>query len=505
MATAPVLASIKEITWATPQAPSASAESRKTPTTAPALTAVAADAVSFAMEAPQASFSFEYPQAVAKTFEGAHAEVGADLSESLAKIVEDAQTTHKPRALFGIQLGASAGRGNNGGQPTAPKQNQAGPQKAPAAARPREAVTKARMEAYAQAHEIMREQMIGKATKNHPWALVYHTKDINGTRGLLDAMELVVLKQGSLKIQMWLAEMTKSEDTAVALSAIFGSAAEAAADRLLGILLLTTDGKGGRESVGQAFSKMSSHVEGSLRLAHFLETASRDPIGGRGLSELLDTLTAPEGDNWHEAGQLAGTFKNVSFTVGGARRLNQTLHNLTELEGGNVLVARTLQRMSRSGEGALAGLEMLHNLAHDNEGAGQLGRVLGRAAESREGARDVLKALQLMAAKPAGQREVVRLLVRLSEGGELGRLLANLSKDNFNAYSLGSLLHTLAQSSGGRKLVGYALERTAFGRQKPSYQMFVARMSRCEGLAVPGLGFAPAAAVEFSVSEKAFF
>jgi hypothetical protein len=506
MATAPVLASVKDIAWSMPQAPASAEVAARAPLSATA--AVTADAVHVAFEAPQISFNFEYPQAVAKTFEApaAHAEA-PDLSETFAKIVEDAQTSNRPRALFGIQLGANGGRGNSGGQAATKKPPAPPQQPSAAAARPREAVTKARMEAYAQSHEIMREQMLARGTQNHPWALVYHTKDVQGTRGLLDAMELVVLKQGSLKMQMWLAEMSKNEDTAVALSAIFGSAAEAAADRLLGILLLITDGQGGRSSVSEAFHKMSSHVEGSLRFAHFLETASKDPIGGRGLSELLDTLTAPQGDHeWVGAAQLAETWKNVSFTVGGARRLNQTWQNLTELEGGNALIARLLQRMSRTSDGAIATLETLHNLAHDNEGAAQLGRVLARASESREGARDVLKALQAMTSQAAGQRECVRLLVRLAEGGELGRLLATLSKDSLNAYALGTLLHTLSQSSGGRKLVRFSLERTAFGRQKSSYQMFVARMSRCEGMSIPGLDFTPTCVpVEFSVPEKAFF
>lgn len=493
MGTLPVTAGAKEINWF------AAMPALEEPVAAPAEVdasafpmAAVADATAFTLE-PQAPHNFVYPEAVASTFTpAAQAEVGADLnqtlaeldnqlSETLAKIVEDAQTANKPRSLFGIQLAPKQG----GISFTIGGQSHQGQSAQPAR---REAMSKARLEAYGQAHTVTRDQLICKGTKDHPWALVYHTQDTEGTKGVLDALEVIVLRQGSMKMQLWLMEMVRTADAAIALSAILAAASEVAADRLLGIFLLTTDGLNGKGTVNEAWSKMSEGVDSGLRLAKFLETTSRHPVGAKGLLELLDTLSAPDGDDWSEATKLSNTFRNVAYSVGGARRLNQTWENLLEHEGGSAVLSRLIMRLSRTPEGAMACLETMHNMAHDKEGAAQLGRVLARLAESRDGGRELLKSFQGMVARPAGERELVRLLVRLAEGGELGRLLSALAKDTFNAYALGGLLQGLTRSSGGRRLVHYAFERTAYSqRQRLHYQTFVARMARCEGVELAGL------------------
>ena len=366
-------------------------------------------------------------------------EMTQDLGESLAKIISEAQASNRPRSLFGIQLGGgarAAGAAPLGGgnapaparpaaparsvqgaapavapQPTAtatsvstqskpqPAQTpvKAGPSPKAPGGQPRENMSKARIDAYRQTYETVKDQMIGKSGKDHAWALVYHSRDEEGAKGLTDTLESNVVKGGSGKMQSWLSDMTKTPDSTVALSAILANVANVAPDRMMGILLLTTDGAGGKDSVGDAFHKMSQNVDSSLRLSHFLEKSSEHPAAARGLAEMLEGMTEPNGESWKSANRTSETFRGLSETVGGARRLTQTLENLGEVEGGNRLVARTLNRMSREPEGAVHTLETLQNLAHDKEGAGQLGRVLSRASESRDGARDLLSGFQTMA------------------------------------------------------------------------------------------------------------
>ena len=451
-------------------------------------------------------------------------EMTQDLGESLAKIISEAQASNRPRSLFGIQLGGgarAAGAPPVGGsapaqaRPAAPaRQAQSGaPASAPQPAvsatsastqakpqptqapvksgpspkapggQPRENMSKARIDAYRQTYETVRDQMIGKSGKDHAWALVYHSRDEEGAKGLTDTLESNVVKGGSGKMQSWLNDMTKTPDSTVALSAILANVANVAPDRMMGILLLTTDGAGGKDSVGDAFHKMSQNVDSSLRLSHFLEKSSEHPAAARGLAEMLEGMTEPQGESWKSANRTAETFRGLSETVGGARRLTQTLENLGEVEGGNRLVARTINRMSREPEGAANTLETLQNLAHDKEGAGQLGRVLSRASESRDGARDLLSGFQTMAKSTNGKQDVARLLVRLADGGQGARLLANFVKDGNNSGQLAGVFDQLNQNPESKAILAHALDQMAKNpRQRANYEVFAGRVAASETL-----------------------
>jgi hypothetical protein len=449
-------------------------------------------------------------------------ETPPDLGDSLAKIITDAQAAHRPRSLFGIQLGGqravaassapraasqapaatparplagaagagAAGASNSAALPSTgrsapPSAQAAGPTVAPGRRPdgPREVVSKGRLDAYRQTYETVKDQLIGKGGKDHPWALVYHSRDAEGAKGLTDTLESNVVRGGSAKVQSWLSDMTKTPDSTVALSAILANVANVAPDRMVGILLLTTDGEGGKEAVGDAFHKMSQSVDSSLRLSHFLEQSSKHPNAARGVAELLETLTEPRGDDWSKAEKTAETLRGLSETVGGAKRLTQTFDNMAEVEGGNRLVARTLNRMSRTPEGARATLETLANLAHDKEGATDLGKVLARASESRDGARDVLTSLHTMSQKDSGKQDVARLFVRLAEGGQGARLLANFAKDGNNSGHLAQLFDQLSQNEESRQLVSYALGQLSHHpRQRSQYEVFAGRVASSDSL-----------------------
>ncbi|MFN8607369.1 MAG: hypothetical protein U0931_07550 [Vulcanimicrobiota bacterium] len=441
-------------------------------------------------------------------------EMSQDLGESLAKIISEAQAANRPRSLFGIQLGGGARTGmapaaspaparpaptaapaqaaqpagpagptSTAARPAPPTPQKAGPVAKAPTGQPKEVMSKARIDAYRQTYETVKEQMIGKSGKDHAWALVYHSRDEEGAKGLTDTLESNVVKGGSAKMQGWLNDMTKNPDSAVALSAILANVANVAPDRMMGIMLLTTDGAGGKDTVGNAFNKMSQGVDSSLRLSHFLEKSSQHPAAARGLAELLEGQTEAQGDSWKAASRTADTFRGISETVGGARRLTQTLENLGEVEGGNRLVARMVNRMSREPEGAANTLETLQNLAHDKEGAGQLGRVLSRASESRDGARDLLQSFQNMAKTNGGKQDVARLFVRLAEGGQGARLLANFVKDGNNSGNLAGVFDQLNQNAESKALLAHALDQMAKNpRQRSNYEVFAGRVAASEAL-----------------------
>ena len=402
----------------------------------------------------------------------------SDLGSSLATILQAAEAAQRPRKLFGISLG-----------PAAPQPAQAAPvvpspqSGAPPTARPREVMSRARIEAYRDSYETMRQQMQGRGKSEHAWALVYHSREAEGARGLADTLESTVARAGSSKLQAWLRQMTETPDSSVALSAIMANVSQVTPERMVGILLLTTDGQGGREAVGESFQRMAQEVDGSLRLAHFLDQSTRHPLAARGVAELLETLSEPKGDDWSGSRQLAGSFLGMSETVGGARRLGQALENLGEIEGGNRLVSKTLLRLTRTAEGGRDLLESLQNLAHDKEGARQIGGVLARAGQSRDGARDLLGALQNMARGPAGREEVGRLFLQLSEAGQGSKLLANLARDGHNAAPMAQLFEQLNRSPESREMLGYALRQMESApRERAQFEIFQGRVAVCEPL-----------------------
>lgn len=389
-------------------------------------------------------------------------ETTEELSDVLARIVEEAQAAHRPRQLFGIAL-----------KPGAPKTPAVAQPTIAAAPKTREPLSRARVEAFKQCYQIIWEQLQGRSSPNHPWVLVYHAREAEGTLGLLDALETHLMRGGAVKIQGWLREMSKNSDSAVALAAVLAASAAVSADRVIGILLLTSDAEGGVDALGEVLAELARGVDSSLHLAHFLETCSRHARAGRGLVELLDTLAGPVEDEWQRVGQLAVTFHGMSATVGGSRRLAQMLENLCEVEDARPALARLLHRLSRTSEGAAETVGMLRNFANDKDGASQLSRVLARLAETRPGAGELIKAL---AAMPA--RQVLKLLVDLVEGSDTGRFLVNLTRETFNAYALQYLLDRLAQESKGRKLLHYVFSQLAnCQRRSAQYRLFESRLA----------------------------
>jgi len=403
-----------------------------------------------------------------------------ELSESLARIVEEAQAVHRPRQLFGVTLGARPA--------TSPVAHQAQPTPVsrPQSA-PREPLSRARVDSFKQCYQMILEQLMARGTVNHPWALAYHTQTVDGTLGLLDALETNLMRGGVQKIKNWLNEMTRTPDASTALSSILVAAAEAAPERIVGIMLLTTDhvGEGavvsGVECLRSVIVKLSQGLECSLRLAHFLALCSRHPRAGRGLAELLEVLAAPEEDEWGGVAPLCQAFCDISSTVGGSRRLAQMLENLCEVDNGRLTVGRWLNRLTRTPEGIRSTLGWLRNLSSDKEGASQLSLILARLANSRGSAGELLSALQNMAVDSQSRRELANWWVDLSEGSDTARMLANLCQDAYLTCRLQYFFDLLAGDPRCRKRLVYTLDRLAnCPRQAHFYREFEVRLQRLQ-------------------------
>ena len=392
-----------------------------------------------------------------------------DWSDALALILEEAQAAHRPRQLFGIQLGPRS-------ISTRPASTAMAAVPAPPVA-VREPLSRERIESFKQSYQVISDQLKGRATAQHPWVLVHHASQAEGTRGMLDALETHLMRAGAVKMQSWLQEMSNSPEACVALSSLLASAAEVMPERMVGLLLLTTDAEGGATVVGQVFSRLAAGLDSSLHLSHFLNLASANGLAGRGLAELLGVLTNPVEEQWSLAEQLAQTLCQLSTTVGGSRRLLQALDHISLLEEAGPLLACVLQRLCRTPEGMAFSLEMLGNFTTDKEGATRLGRLLARLADTRSGAADVLKALQSMAATVAGQRELARLIYDLAQGTDCARFLANLARQPFHAYRVQYLLDLLVQDGRSRKLMQFALDEMAnCPRQRCHFQALESRL-----------------------------
>lgn len=376
-----------------------------------------------------------------------------ELSEHIARIVTEAVAANRPRTLFGVKMGATAAA-----PPAA-----AGAATAPSPP-PREPLTRARLLAFAQAHEVLGEQA---QHRNPPssrsddlaWSLVGMAAQTEGARGVADALEQQLVSGKAGALQAWLRVMGSSSDSRQALGALLGRLVEGVPERTMGLLLLTSDEPGGLRTLARTWSAMSRERDSSLRLAQFWESGARHPAAARGLGELFESMTLRPDDQPRAPERLAGTWSRLSASVGGARRLLQTLESLGEAEGGHRNTARWLARMGRTPEGSRSTMETLLNLAHDRAGATALGSLLARAAESRDGAHDLLacwsSAVETRGA--AGRRDVAVLLATLADGEMGGRLLAALARDPQNAAALGQLLSALNERAESRELLAFSL------------------------------------------------
>lgn len=318
-------------------------------------------------------------------------------------------------------------------------------------------MSQARKQALQQASNILKDVTIGKGSSEHPWALAGISRDTQGALAVADALELSVT--GNAKNTMkFLDTVTRTNDSTRGFSYAMANASNVAPERAVGIMLLLTDAQGGRDAVSKMFSAFGQDHQASQNLATMLEASSRTPGAARGMLELMDVMTQPEGDNWHHATNLAESLSKSTEYVHGSRHVAQSLLNTMEVEGGARQFGTLLNRMSRTKEGAQATSQTLLNMSYDREGAQAVGRMLQRATTSRAGGAEVLDSLNRMANAQGGQRDVARLLNRLAQTPEGGRFMSNLFKDEIHSGGLIDLMNRLSAREDSRHFLSQAMD-----------------------------------------------
>ncbi|MEW6283142.1 MAG: hypothetical protein AB1758_31310 [Candidatus Eremiobacterota bacterium] len=325
-------------------------------------------------------------------------------------------------------------------------------------------MTPGRRQSLQQASGIVRDVTIGKGTSEHPWALAGISQSTEGALAVADALELSVT--GNPKSTMnFLDALTRNQDSTRGFSYAMANAAHVAPERAVGTMLLVTDAPGGRDAISNLFKAFGQDQPASQNLASILEASSRTPAAARGMVELMDVLTQPEGDNWNHASDLAQALSRSTDYVHGSKHVAQTFLNTLEAEGGSRSLATMLNRMSRTPEGSDATRNMLLNMSFDREGSQAVGKMLARASTSRSGAAEVLDGLMRMSQTAEGQKDVARLLNRVAQVPEGGRFLSHLFKDGANADGLANLFEQLGKNDDAKYFVNSAFESIASNRR----------------------------------------
>jgi hypothetical protein len=341
-----------------------------------------------------------------------------------------------------------------------------------------------RLRDYRQIFNMLSE--VGQGTPGateHPGKLAEMSRGTQGAHAVADAMEAQVVAKPDRMLDT-LTGMTKTSESRQAFGKTLANMAEATPDRLVGILLLTSDVAGGQQAVANMFGQLAADPQSSGSLGKVIGAGTRTETGAAGMKDLLTNMMATDDNGDHtRATQTAQTFASASRTKAGARGLAEGLTNLTTLSGGARDVGGMVRQMSRTKEGARATGELLMNMASDRQGAKDLGKVLARASKSTAGGRDLLASFAKIAQTDAGRNDVSRLMVRLTESEHGAKMLSHMARDRGNAKSLAGLLNQVAESPQAASRMNFALERALHNPQaRTEMQVFRGRMASDVGL-----------------------
>ena len=362
--------------------------------------------------------------------------------------------SRKPESDKGVRETASLG-GLNANAPTRANEP------APAASQtvsPSKASRPQRSMEFRKVFNILREVTTGAPNADkHPAKLAEMSASKSGAHAVADAMEATIVAQPDQMLDTF-DEMVKTQESRKAFAKTLSNVAEAAPDRMAGILLLASDVEGGKQALANLLTDLSA-PESAGSLGKMMASASSSEQSANGMKELFTTLLKPEGEDHSVANQTARALAQTSRTKEGAEGVARTLSNLMKAEGGPRDVGSMIRTMSQTPEGTKATTEMLLNLSADKKSAKELGKVLARASKSEAGGRDLLKTFQKMGKTDAGKQELSKLFVRLTDDVGGARLLANLSRDKGNAKQLGQLLSSFKQSPQAAARMGQAIQQ----------------------------------------------
>lgn len=340
----------------------------------------------------------------------------------------------------------------------------------------------------------------------HPAKLAEMSKGTQGAHTVADAMEAQVVAKPERMLET-LKGMTRDSESRQAFGKTLSNMAEATPDRLVGILLLTSDVAGGQQALANTFNQLAADPESAGSVGQTIGAATRTEVGAAGMKELLTNMMATdESGDYTKATQTAETFANASRSKAGAKGLAEGLSNLTKMVGGARDVGGMIRQMSRTKAGAQATGEMLMNMASDRAGAKDLGRTLAAASKSTHGGRDILASFAKMAQTDAGRNDVSRLMVRLTESEHGAKMLSHMAKDKSNAKGLASLLNQVSESPQAAARMNFALERALHNpKARTEMEVFRGRMASDPGLreAVDRMTSAPAQSQPLQLSQSA--
>ena len=340
----------------------------------------------------------------------------------------------------------------------------------------------------------------------HPAKLAEMSKGTQGAHTVADAMEAQVVAKPERMLET-LKGMTRDSESRQAFGKTLSNMAEATPDRLVGILLLTSDIAGGRQALANTFNQLAADPESAGSVGQTIGSATRTEVGAAGMKELLTNMMATdESGDYTKATQTAETFANASRSKAGAKGLAEGLSNLTNMVGGARDVGGMIRQMSRTKAGAQATGEMLMNMASDRAGAKDLGRTLAAASKSTHGGRDILASFAKMAQTDAGRNDVSRLMVRLTESEHGAKMLSHMAKDKSNAKGLASLLNQVSESPQAAARMNFALERAMHNpKARTEMEVFRGRMASDPGLreAVDRMTSAPTQSQPLQLSQSA--
>jgi hypothetical protein len=267
-----------------------------------------------------------------------------------------------------------------------------------------------------------------------------------GGQNLCDALEWMVSQPAGGERMADLFRQASHGDSAVSMGRALSSMARASSEQTLGLLLLTTDARGGTSALVDYFGAMAEKPEAAGDFASVFEGLTRTPRSASSMAEFLDSVSASNDDR--SGGRtLARLFRQASQQPTGATRINGALARTMEAEGGARSFGRVLSRMSGATDDAAAFLENLGGRAASDPGRESVARFLTRAVGSRDGARQVLDSFTRLGASPTSLGRTAEVLGRVLESGSGARFLSLLASDPQNARQLSSLLAHLDESS----------------------------------------------------------
>lgn len=266
----------------------------------------------------------------------------------------------------------------------------------------------------------------------------------DGARNLADALEWMMSQPNGGQRMVDILRQGCLPGSTTYLAQALANMGQASPEQTLGLLLLTTDARGGAAELVRFFGAMSGRAQAAGQFATMFEGLTRSSAAAGAMAELLETLTSASFEDRSGSKTMARLLNESSAGASGAANLNKGFGRTLEVEGGARAFARILQRLSSGAEDTA---DFLEHLGSRESGGESVGRLLARASASRDGARQVLDSFVRMADAEGGREKTGEILARAIESHSGARLVANLTTESLTAKTFEALLSRLDSAS----------------------------------------------------------